>query len=118
MEAKVYHERYCARQIAQQGRSPLTKDLGATVGIHTGNIERVTGVSSANALAYWRRAMDWFQEDLASPPQASMSKTYAATFIVVAILALGAAEFVYFAGDVVPQLIAAIDRPAQHTLLK
>ena len=49
--------------------------------------------------------MDRFQQDL---PQPRMSQTYAMTFAVVLILALGAGLFIYLAGDVVREIVASV----------
>ncbi len=52
--------------------------------------------------------MDWFQRDIASPPEVRMSQTYAMTFVVLVILASGGATFLYFGGGALLQLFASI----------
>ena len=52
--------------------------------------------------------MDCFQRDSASPPEVRMSQTYAMTFVVVVILAFGAATFLYFGGGAILQILASI----------
>jgi hypothetical protein len=59
--------------------------------------------------------MKHYQEDVAGPASATMSTTFLATFLVIALLVGGAFLFWHLTGTMMPEMIASVD-PTAHAL--